>query len=91
MPEIRTFANADFETVRKIYQKGIDTGNATFETFAPDWEVWDEKFLKSNRLVAVENHRVIGWTALMPVLSRPVYRGVCEVSVYVDPRHSGKG
>jgi phosphinothricin acetyltransferase len=34
---------------------------------------------------------VIGWTALMPVSSRPVYPRVCEVSDYVDPKLTGKG
>jgi phosphinothricin acetyltransferase len=45
MPDIRAFVKADHETVRMIYQKGIDSGNATFESFTPGWEVWDEKFL----------------------------------------------
>jgi hypothetical protein len=35
-----------------IYQPGFDTGVATFETRAPDWEEWDAKFLKECRIVA---------------------------------------
>ena len=27
-----------WETARAIYQEGIDSGNATFETDAPDWQ-----------------------------------------------------
>lgn len=38
-----------------------------------------------------QDGQVIGWAALTPVSSRCVYSGVAEVSVYVDPEHSGKG
>jgi L-amino acid N-acyltransferase YncA len=34
---------------------------------------------------------VVGWTALSPVSSRAVYRGVAEVSVYVAERARGRG
>ena len=35
--------------------------------------------------------RVLGWTALSPVSSRCVYRGVAEVSVYVAAEARGRG
>jgi L-amino acid N-acyltransferase YncA len=34
---------------------------------------------------------VLGWAALSPVSPRPVYSGVGEVSIYVDPAHARKG
>jgi L-amino acid N-acyltransferase YncA len=40
--------------VQKIYGEGIATGNATFETEAPDWEKWDNGHRKDCRLVALE-------------------------------------
>jgi L-amino acid N-acyltransferase YncA len=40
----------DWEEVRAIYQDGIATGNATFETEVPDWETWDRGRLKDTRL-----------------------------------------
>ncbi|WP_026729719.1 GNAT family N-acetyltransferase [Flavobacterium denitrificans] len=89
--EIRKLLAEDWNQVKLIYQKGIDTGNATFQTSAPSWEDWDQSHLTSCRIVMEEDSIVIGWAALTPVSSRCVYAGVAEVSVYVDPAHSGKG
>ncbi|WP_431241478.1 N-acetyltransferase family protein [Flavobacterium sp. P21] len=89
--EIRKLSDKHWDQVKIIYQKGIDTGNATFQTSAPSWEDWDQSHLKSCRVVMQEDGNVIGWVALTPVSSRRVYAGVAEVSVYVDPAHSGKG
>lgn len=73
----------DWEAVRAIYEAGIATKNATFETTVPVWEQWDAAHLKDCRLVARVNGVVVGWAALSPVSSRCVYAGVAEVSVYV--------
>ncbi|WP_433778016.1 N-acetyltransferase family protein [Flavobacterium anhuiense] len=89
--EIRKLLAEDWDQVKLIYQKGIDTGNATFQTSAPSWEDWDQSHLVSCRIAMQEDSKVIGWAALTPVSSRCVYAGVAEVSVYVDPAHSGKG
>jgi len=77
--------------VKAIYEDGIKTGNATFETSAPEWETWDQAHLQQCRLVAVENDSVLGWAALVPVSGRCVYAGVGEVSVYVSTDARGKG
>jgi L-amino acid N-acyltransferase YncA len=69
--------------VRAIYREGIATGNATFETAAPDWARWDATHLPARRLVARELGSTLGWAALSRVSSREVYCGVAEVSVYV--------
>ncbi|UWY27044.1 GNAT family N-acetyltransferase [Flavobacterium sp. TR2] len=89
--EIRNLLAEDWDQVKKIYQQGMDTGNATFQTNAPSWEDWDQSHLKSCRIVMEEDRKIIGWAALTPISSRCVYAGVAEVSVYVDPAHSGKG
>lgn len=89
--EIRKLIAEDWQEVKLIYQKGIDTGNATFQTSAPSWEDWNISHLTSCRIVAENDGHIIGWAALTPVSSRCVYAGVAEVSVYVDPEHSGKG
>jgi phosphinothricin acetyltransferase len=34
---------------------------------------------------------MLGWAALGPVSSRPVYRGVGAVSIYVAPAHARRG
>nr|WP_294921684.1 GNAT family N-acetyltransferase [uncultured Flavobacterium sp.] len=89
--EIRKLLDTDWPQVQLIYEKGIKTGNATFQTSAPSWEDWNESHLASCRIVAQSNDQIIGWAALTPVSSRCVYAGVAEVSVYVDPQHSSKG
>ena len=82
---------SDWEEVAAIYQEGINTGNATFETQCPPWEVWNEKHRKECRFVARENGKIAGWVALSGVSVRPVYAGVCEVSIYIGSAFKGKG
>lgn len=91
MISIRIFDQADFSSLRDIYQQGIDTGNATFQTTAKDWKEWDGSTLEDCRLVAVDGDQVVGWAALSPVSSRCVYTGVAETSVYVADRARGQG
>jgi phosphinothricin acetyltransferase len=82
---------ADWGAVRAIYREGIATGNATFETGAPEWTEWDARHLAHSRLVAREGADVVGWAALSPVSSRCVYGGVAEVSLYVAAGARGRG
>jgi phosphinothricin acetyltransferase len=84
---------ADWDAVRTIYEAGIATGQATFETAAPPWEAWDRAHRPDGRLVARRDGAVIGWTALTPVSGRCVYGGVAELSIYVAPdsRRQGAG
>jgi len=81
----------DWDTVRSIYQEGIATGNATFETDTPEWEDWDESHLRNCRFMARKGGQVVGWAALSPISSRCVYTGVAEVSVYVTASARGQG
>jgi L-amino acid N-acyltransferase YncA len=74
-----------------VYLEGIATGDATFETAAPEWERWDGGHRADCRLVACDGARVIGFAALSPVSARQVYAGVAEVSVYVAERARGMG
>jgi L-amino acid N-acyltransferase YncA len=80
-----------YSSVKKIYEQGIATGQATFQTTAPEWQEWDQSHLAHSRLVAFENDEVVGWAALTPVSGRCVYAGVAEISVYIDERYRGKG
>lgn len=81
-----------WEEVKAIYEKGIATGQATFQTAAPaTWELWDQGHLSHSRFVAITNNKVVGWIALSPTSSRACYKGVCELSIYVDPEFGGKG
>lgn len=80
-----------WEAVKQIYEEGIATGNATFQTAAPTWEEWDAAHVAKPRLVAIENNEILGWAAITPVSGRCVYAGVGEVSVYVGTNARGKG
>lgn len=92
MISIRPMTAADRHAVRAIYEAGIATGNATFETSAPEWSQWDGSHHAEHRLVATtRDGGVVGWTALSPVSDRCVYAGVAEHSVYVDPDRRGTG
>jgi L-amino acid N-acyltransferase YncA len=88
---IDSLLTQDWEFVRAIYLEGIATGQATFESEAPDWERWDAGHLPQCRLVARSGDGILGWAALSPVSRREVYAGVAEVSVYVAVSARGVG
>jgi phosphinothricin acetyltransferase len=88
---IEAMRPGDWDAVVRIYQQGIATGEATFETVAPSWESWDAAHLSFARLVARENSEIAGWAALGPVSRRAAYAGVSEVSVYVAEASRGRG
>jgi len=89
--EIQPLRPADWPAVRAIYEAGIATGDATFETAAPTWEAWDAAHLPGHRLLARDGDRVLGWAALAPVSDRCAYAGVAEDSIYVAPQAQGRG
>lgn len=88
---VRSLTDADAEAVLAIYEEGIATGNATFETVVPLWPDWDATHLAEHRFVACTPNHVVGWTALGPVSDRCVYSGVAENSVYVAAQARGGG
>jgi phosphinothricin acetyltransferase len=47
--------------------------------------------LRSCRMVARSEGQIVGWAALSQVSTRPVYRGVAEVSVYIAESARGRG
>lgn len=89
---VRPMGGGDAEAVLRIYQLGLDTGHASFETQAPTWAAFDAAKLADHRLVAVDDDGAVrGWTAVSGVSGRCVYAGVVEHSVYVDPAVRGRG
>jgi L-amino acid N-acyltransferase YncA len=89
--EARDLRPGDWPEVARIYEQGIATGNATFETEVPSWADWDGAHLPGQRFVAERDGRVVGWIALAPVSSRACYRGVAEISVYVEEGARSRG
>lgn len=90
--QVRPMTPADWPAVRAIYAEGIATGNATFETSAPEWPAWDAGHTSEHRFVAVDaDDAVLGWVACSSVSDRCVYAGVLELSVYVAAAARGRG
>ncbi|WP_239103983.1 GNAT family N-acetyltransferase [Microbispora corallina] len=91
--EVRPMLDADADVVLAIYQAGLDSGDASFETAAPDWATFAAGRLPGLRFVAVDGAtgRVAGWIAASRVSSRVVYEGVVEHSVYTDPAYRRRG
>lgn len=87
---IREMRKEDWPQVSMIYLHGIKTNRATFQTEVPDYEEWDQAHLSDLRYVMEEKNEIIGWIALSPTSSRAVYKGVCELSVYIHQNHMHK-
>jgi L-amino acid N-acyltransferase YncA len=90
--KFRELTKGHWQVVKDIYEEGIATGNATFQSSAPTWDEWDNSHAKNSRIIALDdNGEILGWAALTPVSGRCVYAGVGEVSVYVSEKARGKG
>src|SRR5436305_4221953 len=89
--DLDLLCEADWPRVREIYLEGIATGNATFETSAPEWEKWNAAHRADCRIIARRKGAIVGWAALSPVSTRKAYAGIAEVSVYVAGVTRGTG
>ncbi|WP_212735133.1 GNAT family N-acetyltransferase [Herbidospora galbida] len=90
---VRAMRDGDADAVLAVYQAGLDTGDASFETTAPTWDDFTKARLPDHRHVAVDpvTGEVAGWIAASSVSDRCVYAGVVEHSLYVSPAHRGRG
>ena len=92
MISIREMKASDYQAISKIYQQGIDSNLCTFETRVPSWDDFNRTHLPKPRLVAVDEHQqVCGFIILSPMSSRQCFRGVGEISIYLDYRYRGQG
>ena len=82
---IAAMTDVHASSVLAVYQAGIDEGDATFETVAPDWTRFCAARLPDHRFVALLRGEVVGWVAASAVSNRAAYAGVVEHSVYVAP------
>jgi L-amino acid N-acyltransferase YncA len=89
--KVRQLLPNDYTAVAQIYEEGMASGMATFETEVPSWAKWNSKFDADLRFVAIVDDQVSGWCALSPMSTREVYRGVAEVTLYVAKRFHQKG
>ncbi|MCA9668335.1 MAG: GNAT family N-acetyltransferase [Myxococcales bacterium] len=87
--QVRAMQPADWPQASAIYAAGIAEGDATFEREVPAREAFFAK--TALRLVAARGETLLGFCVTTPVSTRPVYRGVAEVSLYVAPSARGEG
>jgi len=90
--EIREMLPHDEVRVLEILKQGIDSGMATLETELPSAEAWNSTYYNDCRWV-LENDasEVVGWCALKTVSKKDFFKGVAEVSIYLDNNYIGKG
>jgi L-amino acid N-acyltransferase YncA len=91
---IRPAGEPDTQAIADIYNEGIATRLATFETeprTAADVQAWLVAGERLPVLVAEQGDAVLGWARILAYSDRPVYEGVGEVSVYVAEHARGRG
>ncbi len=88
---IRAVATEDWPSIIAIYEDGIATGNATFDTRSAGAEAFDGRWLPEHRWVAERDGTILGWAALSPTSVRPFFAGVLEVSIYISGEAAGQG
>jgi L-amino acid N-acyltransferase YncA len=92
-PPVRRAAAEDAPRIADIYNAGIAERSSTFETSpreAGDVLGWLDAGERFPVLVAGEQE-VSGWARIAAYSPRPAYRGVGEVSIYVDRDARGQG
>ena len=87
----RPVRDADMASVLAVYEEGMATRNATFETRLPTAKKLRDRWLPDMSWVAELDGQVVGWTAVTPVSARECYAGVGETSVYVTASARGRG
>lgn len=87
----RPVTDQDMPRVLAIYEEGLATRNATFETTVPTAAQLRATWVPDLAWVAELEGDVVGWTAVMPASERECYAGVGETSVYVTETARGRG
>lgn len=94
-PTVRPATSADANAVAAIYNEGVDSRQATFETTRRTASEMAERIQATAPphcyVVATEADAVVGWAATYPYSPRPVYAGIAEYSVYVASAAHGLG
>lgn len=91
---IRVMQSKDLEAVCQIYNLGIQSGAATFESRlreSTELQSWLEQLDLYPVLVLEIQGRVTGFAALSSYRSRDCYKGIAEFSIYLHPDIQGRG
>jgi phosphinothricin acetyltransferase len=93
---VRSAGNDDLDAIRRIYNEGIQDRVATLdeepkdaEDMAAWWAAHEGRYAV---LAAIDSEgRIVGWASLNPYSHRCAYRGVADLSVYVERAARGTG
>ncbi|MDT3428421.1 phosphinothricin acetyltransferase [Paenibacillus forsythiae] len=92
---VREAASADIANILRIYNQGIEDRIATLETETKDtayMEAWFREHQgRYTVLVAERDSAVIGWAALNLYSHRCAYKGVADLSIYIERESRGQG
>jgi len=98
LPEvaIRPARGDDAQAIAAIYEWNVANGTATFDTAAPDADIWAEKLAdfagrRFPFLVAEQEGSVIAYAYAARFRDRAAYAHTCEDSIYVAPEARGQG
>lgn len=92
---VRRAVPADLESIREIYNQGIEDRCATLETDAYDaakmldwWHQHDDRYAV---FVAADERGVVGWASLNRFSQRCAHAAIADLSVYVARDRRGRG
>ncbi len=88
---IRPMQPADWNSMTRIYNQSLEKGDVTFTTACPTYEEWDTGHSKECRFVCELEGQVVGYTMIAPTSKREPYRGVAELSIFVDENYLRRG
>jgi len=88
---------ADLEALRRIYNHYVEHTPITFDVevrSSEDRREWMSHYAESGRhrlLVAELGGAAVGYASSSPHRARAAYQTSVEVTVYLDPEHTGRG
>ena len=92
MYSVRIASREDAASIQRIYNCGIESRQATFETACrsvEDIEAWfDDSAVVQG---AYYENELVGFASISAYRERACYSGVGEFSIYVDAAHRGTG
>ena len=93
---IRLAGPNDAAAIAAIYRPYVEESQISFEEEAPDTAEMARRIRGGTPglypwFVAEEDGRLLGYAASSPFRTRPAYRWIVEIGIYLDPTAQGRG